>query len=162
NPFIDVTEAGTAPDGDRLLTVGIAAEADLRLGCNGWVALSDNSAQVDPRRTSILGAALSACLGATTAFHRLIGNHESPEGCFSLWDYGRSSTAQGPEITGSLDVGRVLQVGAGAVGCALDYWLAFIGLGGHWVVADGDIVAVSNLNRQLLFIALDAGFPDGP
>ncbi len=161
NPFIDVTAAQTAPDGDRLLTIGIGADGDLRLGCNGWIAVTGRGAEVDPRRTSILGAALGACLGAATAFHRLIGTDEKPIGCFSLWDYARASMAQGPEITGPLDVGRVLQVGAGAVGCALDFWAGFVGLPGYWTVSDGDIVVVSNLNRQLLFLALDAGFPDG-
>ena len=160
NPFIDITAGGRAPDGNRLLTIGTAADGDLRLGCDGWTAVTGGGAEVDPRRTSILGAALAACLGAGTAFHRLIGADEKPVGHFSLWDYARASTAQGPEVTGRLDVGRVLQVGAGAVGCALDFWLGFLGWLGHWIVADGDIVAVSNLNRQLLFVALDAGFPD--
>jgi hypothetical protein len=58
-------------------------------------------------------------------------------------------------------VGRVLQVGVGAVGAALDYFLALIGLAGSWRLVDGDLVDVSNLNRQLLFLARDAGFPEG-
>jgi hypothetical protein len=52
-------------------------------------------------------------------------------------------------------------VGAGAVGCALDFFIAFAGIGGDWVIVDGDVVDVSNLNRQLLFVACDAGFPEG-
>lgn len=55
----------------------------------------------------------------------------------------------------------MLQAGAGAVGCALDYWLAVIGLAGEWTFADGDDVDVTNLNRQLLFTATHAGFPTG-
>jgi molybdopterin/thiamine biosynthesis adenylyltransferase len=66
-----------------------------------------------------------------------------------------------PELALPTDLGRVLQVGAGAVGCALDYWLAFLGVAGHWTVVDGDVVEVSNLNRQLLFVAVDTAFPAG-
>ena len=51
----------------------------------------------------------------------------------------------------------MLQVEAGAVGCALGLALALIGVDGPWVVVDGDLVDVSNLNRQLLFLARDAG-----
>jgi hypothetical protein len=61
----------------------------------------------------------------------------------------------------SARVGRVLQAGAGAVGCALGFFMSFVGIGGAWTIVDGDVVDVSNLNRQLLFVARDAGFPDG-
>ena len=161
NPFLDITHARTVPLEDRLISFGIGADADVRLGCDGWLSIIGPRADVRGDRTSILGAALSACLGAAVAFHRLLGNDETPRGWFSLWEHGQQSTTQGPAFVGPLSLGRVLQVGGGAVGCALDYWLGFVGLQGNWVICDGDIVTVSNLNRQLLFVAQDAGFPDG-
>jgi hypothetical protein len=161
NPFIKVRAQRSRFRGRALLTIGIAADGDLRLGCDGWLASTGPDTAVDTRHTSILGAGLAACLGAATAFHQLTRNNRVPTGCFSLWDYARASTCQGFELADVVDVGRVLQVGAGAVGGALDFWLGFIGLVGRWVVADEDVVAVSNLNRQLLFTAADAGFPDG-
>jgi len=161
NPFIQIRAERSGLVGSSLLTIGIAADGDLRLGCDGWLAWSGAGAEVDPRRTSILGAGLAACLGATTAFHQLTGTNELPKGCFSLWDYARSCAARGFEVTAHVDVGRVLQVGGGAVGCALDFWLGFVGFVGRWVIADEDVVTISNLNRQLLFTAADAGFPDG-
>ncbi|OGL15858.1 MAG: hypothetical protein A3F92_09440 [Candidatus Rokubacteria bacterium RIFCSPLOWO2_12_FULL_71_22] len=160
NPFIDATTSRRGPDGEPLLTIGVAADADIRLGCNGWRAFIGDGVNVDPRPTSGLGAALASCLGAAAAFHRLIGRDEMPTGSFSLWEHGRPSTADGPELLGPVNVGRVLQVGVGAVGCALDYWLGFFSFIGKWVIVDGDFIEVSNLNRQLLFLASDAGFPD--
>lgn len=162
NPFIDLLTDERALEHDPLVTIGIAASGDLRLGCDGWCAHVGPAADIDPQPKSMLGAALAACLGASAAFHSAIGNTEVPAGAWSLWEAGRRSTEQGPELDGPIDVGRVLQVGAGAVGCALDYWLRFCGFVGGWTIVDGDIVDVSNLNRQVLFLASDAGFPDGP
>lgn len=161
NPFIDATTSVGSARPAPLLTIGIAAEGELRLGCDGWCAMIGEGAEVNSRRTSALGAALASCLGAAAAFHRLANKDKMPAGSFSLWDYCRTSRTQGPDLVGPIDVGRVLQVGAGAVGGALDYWLRFFGFTEEWVIADGDDIEVSNLNRQLLFVAADTGFPDG-
>jgi hypothetical protein len=107
------------------------------------------------------GAFLAAVLGANLAIHRVLGQTELQPGTFSLWDYSRAGGRQGPASTESIDLGRVLQVGAGAVGSALDYFLAMAGFAGSWWIIDGDDVDVTNLNRQMLFVAKDAGFPDG-
>src|SRR5207245_181566 len=71
NPFLDITHARTVPLEDRLISFGIGADADVRLGCDGWLSIIGPRADVRGDRTSILGAALSACLGAAVAFHRL-------------------------------------------------------------------------------------------
>ncbi len=161
NPFIDVTVQSETFADEALVSFGIAAEGcDLRLGADGWVAKIGPDAAITERPTSVLGAGLVSCLAAATAFHRVLGASESPHGAYSLWDYGRQSDLQGPEVSGPLDVGRVLLVGAGAVGCALVWWLGFFGAAGDWTIADGDDVDVTNLNRQLLFLAADAGYPD--
>ena len=158
NPFIEVDCAEEIPK-DELISIGIGCAAELRVGADRWCALFGDSAHVNPDRTSLLGAALAAPLAAATAFHRQLGRPGLPVGSYSLWESGKQSTVQGPQFEGSIDVGRVLQAGAGAVGCALDYWVAVIGLTGRWMVADGDTVDVTNLNRQMLFTAADAGFP---
>jgi ThiF family len=165
NPFIDVDYVGenSISGVDALLTVGIGTEAtvELALGCDGWLAHLDRSAPVGQGEDSIWGALLASCLGANVALHRMLGTTELPFGTTSLWDYARQGNVQGPRESQPLDVGRVLQVGAGAVGAALDFFLSFAGIAGHWTIVDGDLVEVSNLNRQLLFNARDAGFPDG-
>lgn len=163
NPFLEIDIAEVAPSSEALLTIGVGVERDveLALGCDGWVAVLGSRAPVGKDETSIWGALLASCLGANTALHRILESRTPAHGPFSLWDYARNSEVQGPSMVGPIDVGRVLQVGAGAVGCGLDYSLSFFGLGGSWIIVDGDVVEVSNLNRQLLFIARDAGFPEG-
>lgn len=163
NPFIEVDVVRHAPPVEPLLTIGVGAESDveLALGCEDWLAHVGREATVGDDEASIWGGLLASCLGASAAIHRILGTSGLPLGSFSLWDYVRSSGAQGPRRTGPLDVGRVLQVGAGAVGSALDFFLAFFGVRDDWTIVDGDAVDVSNLNRQLLFLARDAGFPVG-
>jgi hypothetical protein len=148
---------------EPLLTIGVGADVrvDLALGCDGWKALLGADARVGADGISIGGAMLASCLGANAAIRSALGARQLPAGSLSLWDRCRQDGQQGPREAGPVDVGRVLQAGAGAVGCALDFFMSFIGIGGAWTIADGDVVDVSNLNRQLLFVARDAGFPDG-
>ncbi len=53
---------------------------------------------------------------------------------------------------------RVLVVGAGGLGCPAMLYLAAAGVGTIGI-ADGDKVALSNLNRQVIFGELDCGMP---
>lgn len=161
NPFIEVAHADRIATDDVLISIGIGCNAELRVGAEGWCATFGDNVVVNPSRTSLLGAALASSLAAATAFHRQLGKSDLPHGCYSLWEFGQASITQGPSFEGRIDVGRVLQAGGGAVGCALDYWLANIGFDGEWTIADGDNVDVTNLNRQMLYIAAHAGFPSG-
>lgn len=159
NPLIDAKQT-TDVTADALISIGIRAKAELELGADGWCALFGPDVPLTDSHETLLGAALASILAAATAFHRLRGIKESPDGSYSLWVGGASGDAQGPAVE-HIDVGDVLQVGAGAIGCALDYWLTMIGFDGTWLVLDGDDVDASNLNRQLLFLACDAGYPEG-
>jgi hypothetical protein len=64
-------------------------------------------------------------------------------------------------VDGPLDVGSVLQIGAGGVGLSFDYWLREFGVVGKWRVADGDPAALHNTNRTLGLFPHDAGWPGG-
>lgn len=158
NPFIDIDVAPRMPDEHSLITIGLGEAAEIRLGFVGWLAEFGEGATVADDSQSVLGAMLGACLAAAAAFHRQVGASDTPKGTFSLWDYVRPSELPGPTLDGVLDLGRVLQVGVGAVGAALDYWMSFLGFRGPWTLVDGDAVDVTNLNRQLFFLAADAGW----
>lgn len=162
NPFLDVDVVGALPRTDALMTVGVGQVpgTELRVGCQGWIAQADPGARVDPASTSLWGALLASCLAASASFHRMRGLTDRLRGEFSLWELGRPGGSDGPKDLTPLDLGRVLQVGVGAVGSSLVFFLALLGLRGEWVLVDGDLVDVSNLNRQLLFSAHDAGYPD--
>lgn len=164
NPSIDVDVAASMP-GRQLLSIGIGVKeeprVDLELGCDGWLAILEADASVGEDRTSIWGALLAAVLGANAAFHSILGGGDARPGTFSLWDYVRRGGRQGPVVSDPVDIGRVLQVGAGAVGSGLDYFLGMTGVAGSWCIVDGDDVDVTNLNRQMMFVAKDAGFPNG-
>lgn len=81
----------------------------------------------------------------------------------SVWNYMEGdAAAPGPEALEPLSVGRVLMVGAGAVGSGLVYWLrSWGGVEGEWVVVDRDTVKLHNTNRGMLFLPTDAGWPNG-
>jgi molybdopterin/thiamine biosynthesis adenylyltransferase len=105
------------------------------------------------------GAALATCLGAAAVMRTEMGLNVVPRRV-SAWDYREGdAAAAGPADLAPVDVGRVLLVGAGAVGSALVYWLSMFGVRCDWFVVDGDEVAIHNLNRSLLFTAADSGWP---
>ncbi|HXG44992.1 MAG TPA: ThiF family adenylyltransferase [Gemmatimonadales bacterium] len=89
------------------------------------------------------------------------GISDEPKGEFSLWEFGRPGEADGPDRMAALSLGRVLQVGARAVGSSVDFFLALLGLSGEWTIVDGDAVHAPNLNRHLLFLAQGVGYQQG-
>lgn len=110
-----------------------------------------------------LGAGLAACLGCSAMLRLNLGLPTASR-VLSAWNYLEGdAAAHGPSVLPAVDVGRVLMVGAGAVGASLAYWLHALGASGHgWVIVDGDVVELHNTNRSLPFTAKDAGWPSGP
>jgi molybdopterin-synthase adenylyltransferase len=160
NPFIEIAgEEDGSPELIRL-AVGHRESGALALGAEGWCA-TFGAGRIWQGDANLWGAALASCIAAAGAFGAMCGRPFEPAPSYSLWD-GAAGTGQGtPRVP--LELGSVLQVGAGAVGAALDWWLACLGVAdlGEWTIVDGDVVEVSNLNRQLLYRASDAGWPDG-
>ena len=110
--------------------------------------------------STVVGAALASCLGAAallrTALHLVVKPLS-----LSAWNYAEGQHAElGPSALPRLDIGRVLMVGAGAVGASLVYWLNAISVSGdHWTIVDGDVVKLHNTNRGLIFTPAHAGWP---
>jgi hypothetical protein len=161
NPPITVDVVERAPRTEAIVRLGIGIGGELALGARGWQATLGGEGELGEGQADIWGALLAGCLGAWYAFQRLLGECPGPAPAYSLWRLAGGEDQYEPATDGPLDIGRVLQVGAGGVGAALDYWLGLVGVGGRWTIVDGDAVEVSNLNRQLLFLAADAGYPNG-
>ena len=161
NPVISVDVVERAPQSEAVAHISIGGDAGMALGCEGWRALTGQGAQVGEDIADLWGAMLASTLGAWFAFSRLLGEEPSFGESYSLWHYGEPEGQDGPHLNGLPELGQVLQVGAGGVGASLDYWLAMLGLTGALTIVDADRVEVPNLNRQLIFTASDAGYPDG-
>jgi molybdopterin/thiamine biosynthesis adenylyltransferase len=146
--------------------VGLGAAAPAGLpwyaGADGQVALIDRSpVGFVPGDSPSLGAALAACMAASNVLGQVLGHAQRPVR-LSAWDLGEGEEAgRGPAILGPVDVGDVLQVGAGGVGSCLAYWLCEFGIAGRWRVLDGDDVELHNTNRSLGLFPADAGWPGG-
>jgi hypothetical protein len=142
---------GEAPDG-----------LDWYLGANRLVGvLSDRPQQITDAPSTKWGAGVAACLGASAAFRSVSGIPVAPAR-LSGWSWAEGADAElGREEIPLLDVGAVLQVGAGAVGSSLDYWAIAMGHAGSWQIIDGDVVQLHNTNRSMLFLPLHAGWPGG-
>lgn len=157
NPYIEIVEQPT----ERVVSLGVgSAGADLDLGANGWIATAGPGVALADRPDSVIGASLAACLGSYAAFGALTGRGHLGRGCWSAWEHAAPGGAQGPSFTGPIDIGHVLCAGGGAVANALLFFAGFIGVDGAWTIVDADTVDITNLNRQLAFIATDAGWPE--
>jgi molybdopterin/thiamine biosynthesis adenylyltransferase len=157
---------GTRPAG-RSVSIGLGTDVgdglDWHIGADRAIAFLRRSAVgFSDVPATMRGAALSSCLGCAAVFRQQLGLPVA-ERVLSAWNYAEGDAATfGPGSLNTVDVGRVLMVGAGAVGAALAFWLHAFGVRGDgWAVLDRDVVKLHNTNRSLVFTARDAGWPKG-
>jgi len=163
DPCGSFSQAGSLPGG--ILSIGLGEQCTA--ACTWFIGARNSIAFLakHPQNFAICdgtarGAALASCLGSAALFRSQLGLETVPR-ILSAWNYEEGEQAEeGPESLETLNVGRVLMVGAGAVGSCLAYWLQLFGCAGDWVVVDKDEVEMHNLNRSLLFTPVDAGWPD--
>ena len=156
HPWREIETSVKAPAGEAVLRVAIGQAPgswDLCVGADGWRACFGPDATVT--EDARWGAAYASCLTAAAIFHAALGESPRLAGELSLWSRPGVPAGDGP-VGLHLTSGPILQVGAGAVGCALAYWAILLGHQITWTIVDRDIVDISNLNRQLLFRAADA------
>ena len=149
------------------IAIGLGADVggnlDWYLGANRAVAyLQREPVAFGEAAATLRGAALSSCLGAAAVFRQQLGLPVASR-ILSAWTLAEGDNAAlGPDSLERTDVGRVLMIGAGAVGASLAYWLNAFGVDGRdWTVVDGDAVELHNTNRGLVFIPCHAGWPTG-
>ncbi|HVT70441.1 MAG TPA: hypothetical protein VHF26_22030, partial [Trebonia sp.] len=144
----------------------VALGVDVPAGAPWYAAADGQVAVLDRRPLSFgagdeptLGAALAACLAAANLLRQVQGRTLRPVR-LSAWDFREGDEAgRGPQLAGQLDVGTVLQAGAGGVGNCHAYWLREFGVRGEWRVIDRDLAALHNTNRCLGLFPRDAGWP---
>lgn len=107
------------------------------------------------------GAGVAACLGAAAAWRIGLGMPVGP------WELALPTIGADPARASRLspstaDPGRVLMVGAGAVGNAVAYWAKALGVAGEWTIVDGDDAELSNTNRGLCMTPRHTDWFGGP
>ena len=141
------------------------SNTDYVIDATGWTVLGRRGGSAQDYRRDIAtapAAALAAAIGAADLFKRAIG-HPTNEWLGQIkwctWHHKLHCDvlhcAHMP-VPQTVELGDLLIAGVGAIGSALLYVLGLTPSRGHVTVLDRDLVEASNLNRSLLFTALDA------
>ena len=165
NPFLEIRWADAPPTGP-CLTIGPHATSvprAFRTWADGWVAVCTRDPSPVRSSEPITSVLLFAvALGVGRVFQDAWGlSIAGPsELRWDTWTHsierGRLDHALRPLPVGPPELGRVLQVGAGAVGSNIIYLLGLMGARADLLVVDHDVVKIENLDRSLLFGLEDA------
>ena len=165
NPFLEIRWVDTPPTGP-CLTIGPRATSvprGVRAWADGWVAVCTRDPSPVRSSEPISSVLLFAvALGVGRVFQDVWGLSQAgpPELRWDTWNHsmerGRLGHALRPLPVDPPDLGRVLQVGAGAVGSNIIYLLGLMGARADLLVVDHDVVKIENLDRSLLFGLEDA------
>lgn len=172
NPFCDLSFKEVSSD---TLTLFIGSEYEKSLHPTycitvdgwdvvGWGPEENKNITRFSDTNFVPSAQLASCLGVAQLFKIAVGQKEDKLlGNFrwSLWDYSLRSLNRGPNDTPIIPqdqkpVGNILQVGIGAVGSNVLYFLSMVSPNTHVEIIDYDMVEVENLDRTLLFGISDA------
>jgi hypothetical protein len=116
-------------------------------------------------KTNVLnpvGPVMAACLAHAVIFKLLLDIPEEEEfgKWFSLYDLSMSRETPdhlvNPELPKNIDLGKIFQVGCGAVGSSFDFILSLTNCTGQFTLVDYDIIKAENLASSLLFQKSDA------
>lgn len=148
---------------DVTTTIGLGADAlpglTWYVGSERQVATLDKApVAFDQNSTPSLGAGLAACMGAGAVLRSVLGLSVRPARVCAWTLTEGNDCGGGPSDLGTLNVGDVLQIGAGGVGACFTYWLREFGSKGHWCVMDGDDTELHNTNRSLCLFPSHAGW----
>jgi len=159
NPFLKV-RWGPAGPGRPTLAIGPGGgEAnEVTVWADGWIAVSARGAgrpaRVEPV-TSVLLFAVTLGVGHVFRDAWRLAHHGAKDMRWNAWlhvaepDVGDHK--RHPLPIEQPQLGRVLQVGAGAVGSNVIYFLGLMNASADLVLIDHDVVKIENLDRSLLF-----------
>lgn len=142
-----------------------SSESDYVVDAVGWSVVGGRASHwtnISRVPATAPTAALAGAIGAADLFKRAIEHPpvqwlEAVNWCtWSSRCNDSAHVAPGPAAPESIDTGKVLLAGAGAVGSALLYIVGLMPIAGRFAVLDIDCVETSNLNRSPLFSAEDA------
>ena len=167
NPFLEIKWVDRPPTCPSL-TIGpgaIASPSTTTAWADGWVAVSTRGSVSRCLSEPIPSVLLFAvALGVGRVFRDAwtlpcVGRSELR---WDTWDHSLNGVCADRELpprpVRAPDLGNVLQVGAGAVGSNIIYFLGLMGASADLVVVDHDVVKIENLDRSLLF-GLDDAYP---
>ena len=128
-------------------------------GCTGNLLDGTHTSTIEG---GMIGACIAACLGAGALFHAAFDHPTKAHSVSLLPASAIAVQSESQHQHMPVEVGRVLQVGAGGVGSCLAYWLYLFDLKGDWLIVDRDPVTIGNLNRCLPFLFSHVGQPKAP
>jgi hypothetical protein len=144
---------------------GIQPE-DYLILASGWTALGRRGKSFDwdgRMPAAVPAAGVAAAIGVADLFKRAIKHpkqHWLPDYAWSTWSHRMCHKPllqdEESDVPISLDFGRTLLAGVGAIGSAFLYLADMMPLHGKLTLLDRDAVETSNLNRSPLFLACHA------
>jgi hypothetical protein len=171
DPFGDFTFGPVSEkDINQVLLIGQNAmstkKPSVRIDGWGWIAGIDNGAgfSVHPLYDeNPVGPAFASCLGVAGIFRQAVGLSlaNSYSSWYSLFDFETAEAPtqlRNPHYHSELDLGRIHQVGCGAVGSSLDFLFSLTNWKTELFLIDYDKVDFTNCNRSLCLNPLDAVF----
>jgi len=153
---------------DIILSIGkgnsISKVPIIYVESNGWLAGCGKNIYESIEKTADLnpiGAAFSACLGNAALFRELLG-FENQETFWTWHDLFSNQKLlnlknwKDPGFINQLNLGKVLQVGCGAVGSSFAFLLTLTPVAGILTLIDFDRVKIENLISSIAFLDYDA------
>jgi molybdopterin/thiamine biosynthesis adenylyltransferase len=143
---------------DERLTLGIArAPATISIDADGWRAHAGRGSEFMalPKDSNLtIGGIIAACFGVARIFKLACGIPDKAEMPWQLDAFtmtGSFGDSNRPSKIPTVDLGRVLLVGAGAVGSAICHFVPMLPVQADWLIVDHDQLKILNLNRSPLF-----------
>jgi hypothetical protein len=167
DPFGDFTFGPISEEKlDDVLLIGQNAESSIRACVRidgwGWIAgIGDGteSSACPAYDENPIGPAFASCLGVAELFRHAVGlTSGDVRSCwYSLYDFRKDSPIRlmNPRYESRLELGRVHQVGCGAVGSSLNFLLSLTEWVSELFLIDFDEVDFTNCNRSLCLNPFD-------